>query len=615
MRAAVAKRIAANTETRAPLLEAATSYTVAGESRDHREHFCRSGLARGTGRPPLNAARHVSPAWVSGCRGASPPAIRTGGIGLRACVASPSSPRWSARSFSWPRRSAGARALRLSDLQVVGTHNSFHLEPSPAERAVIVRSGLVDPSPLDYSFLGWPSSSRGRTCGRSSSTSSPTAGRPLRDAAAARAGREGDVRPPDAPTGIEGAAPAGLRLPIHLPDARRVPRRGPELVGSPSRARPPRDPARAQGPPASGAEHDPARMDPRQDVDALDREIQGVFPRRRLIVPDDVRGRWRTLEDAVRRRDWQTLDRSRGKVLFVLISDTARHRRTYLVGHASLRGRILFTSSAPGRSEAAVVKVDDPTGRGASRIRSLVRPGLSRRHAGGRGHARGAHQRHPPARPGARKRRPLGQHRLSGPGIAAIRQSVRRPARPARWLQSDQRAERLHRRAARTALSAVQILYVNLATDGLPAASLDLDDFAPDHLVGVAVCALGLPTTLYFRASGCHARLPRLLRPRRLPRSRLRRGLRRPSPFTRNGLQPQFHRFGADVGRQCVGHGGRAARGRCERCGGRLGGGTGSGRVLNPDHQPRARFALSGWRHWSRGRARSSHPTPSIACS
>jgi hypothetical protein len=270
---------------------------------------------------------------------------------------------------------AGARALRLSDLQVVGTHNSFHLEPSPAERALIVRSGFVDPSPLDYSFP------------------------PLAEQLEGQDVRQIELDVFADPRGARYATPRlraltgkGAHDPVmgrpgskvlHLQD---YDYRSTclTLVACLREVRTWSDRHRGHVPLAILLElKDRAFPVPstiplawtRARMDALDREIQAVFARRRLIVPDDVRGRWRTLEDAVRRQGWPTLDRTGGRLLFVLISDTPHHRRAYLAGHRSLRGRVLFTSSAPGRSDAAVVKVDDPTGRGASRIRSLVRRG------------------------------------------------------------------------------------------------------------------------------------------------------------------------------------------------------------------------------------------------
>jgi hypothetical protein len=91
--------------------------------------------------------------------------------------------------------------------------------------------------------------------------------------------------------------------------------------------------------------------------DALDAEIRSVFSDDEMITPDDVRGTHATLEEAVLAGDWPTLGESRGKVLFNL--DNADKRATYASGHPSLQGRILFTNAQPGEPEAAFVERND----------------------------------------------------------------------------------------------------------------------------------------------------------------------------------------------------------------------------------------------------------------
>lgn len=92
----------------------------------------------------------------------------------------------------------------------------------------------------------------------------------------------------------------------------------------------------------------------------LDAEIRSVFPEEQLITPDDVRGNTATLEEAVLTRGWPTLGRSRGRVLFAL--DNGSKSEAYRDGRASLEGRVLFTNSTPGDPDAAFVKANDPEG-------------------------------------------------------------------------------------------------------------------------------------------------------------------------------------------------------------------------------------------------------------
>ena len=92
--------------------------------------------------------------------------------------------------------------------------------------------------------------------------------------------------------------------------------------------------------------------------DALDFEIRSVLPPADLITPDDVRGADPSLGHAVRTRGWPTLGAVRGRVIFML--DNEGFASIELAGHPSLRGRILFAPSAPGDGDAAFAKLNDP---------------------------------------------------------------------------------------------------------------------------------------------------------------------------------------------------------------------------------------------------------------
>src|SRR5688572_21872661 len=95
--------------------------------------------------------------------------------------------------------------------------------------------------------------------------------------------------------------------------------------------------------------------------DAVDAEIRSVFPERRMITPDDLRGAHATLEEAILQDGWPTLKESRGKVLFLLDNGGGK-RDIYVAGRPSLEGRVLFTNANPGDPDAAFVKRNDPIG-------------------------------------------------------------------------------------------------------------------------------------------------------------------------------------------------------------------------------------------------------------
>jgi hypothetical protein len=104
----------------------------------------------------------------------------------------------------------------------------------------------------------------------------------------------------------------------------------------------------------------PVPFDPLR-FDALDAEVRAAFPAERLITPDDVRGDHPTLEAAILDSGWPTLGEARGRVMF-LLDNGGHYRDDYLAGHPSLAGRVLFTSAGPGNADAAFIKLNDAKG-------------------------------------------------------------------------------------------------------------------------------------------------------------------------------------------------------------------------------------------------------------
>jgi len=92
--------------------------------------------------------------------------------------------------------------------------------------------------------------------------------------------------------------------------------------------------------------------------DALDAEIRSVFDDEDLVTPDLVRGDHATLGEAVSSEGWPLLGEVRGRVLFAL--DSPSQRDTYLAGHPSLEGRVIFTNSEPGMDDSAYANHNDP---------------------------------------------------------------------------------------------------------------------------------------------------------------------------------------------------------------------------------------------------------------
>jgi hypothetical protein len=108
---------------------------------------------------------------------------------------------------------------------------------------------------------------------------------------------------------------------------------------------------------------------------ALDQEILEVMTRGRLIVPDDVRGDHPDVRHAVLAGGWPTVDEARGRFLFVL--DEGGEKRDRYLGESDppLQGKVLFANLPPEHRGAAFLIINNPI-RDAERIRELVEQGF-----------------------------------------------------------------------------------------------------------------------------------------------------------------------------------------------------------------------------------------------
>ena len=88
--------------------------------------------------------------------------------------------------------------------------------------------------------------------------------------------------------------------------------------------------------------------------DALDKVIRKELGNDKLITPDMVRGKYKTLEEAVLHDNWPTLKKAKGKFLFILDNNGVK-RDLYALNHPSLKGRAVFINAEPGKPEAAAM--------------------------------------------------------------------------------------------------------------------------------------------------------------------------------------------------------------------------------------------------------------------
>lgn len=257
-----------------------------------------------------------------------------------------------------PQAGGAARSsvLRLNDVQVVGTHNSYHVEPSPEALSVIMS---VDPQLVDLAY-----------------THAPLAFQ-LRSEAIRQV--ELDVFADPDGTRWRPIGTSGFKV-FHMEQvdmgstcdtlvvclgqleawSHAHPRHLPVFV-----LLQPNDDITLPGPPNPVPITTPV-------LDALDDEIRSVVPARDLITPDQVRGHASTLEAAVLADGWPELDDARGKFVFLAL-DTVRAQ--YVVGHPNLEGRVMFPASTPGQPDAGFINIDDPRGSSKAVIRDLVRKG------------------------------------------------------------------------------------------------------------------------------------------------------------------------------------------------------------------------------------------------
>ena len=108
-----------------------------------------------------------------------------------------------------------------------------------------------------------------------------------------------------------------------------------------------------------------------ETFDALDKEIRSVFSPNEMILPDQVRGRYPTLDAAAHAGNWPTLANSRGKVIFLMDQKDVGPIYTG-GGHPNLEGRVLFTNATPGNPDAAFIEQNAGT---PAVIDALVRQG------------------------------------------------------------------------------------------------------------------------------------------------------------------------------------------------------------------------------------------------
>jgi hypothetical protein len=276
----------------------------------------------------------------------------------------------------------GKRALRMNEIQVIGTHNSYHRELTKSERAA--HDAVYGGAPIYDGFLAYSHASLPNQLGRQGARGmeldlfpDPQGGLYSNPLLRQRLAAGPLTNPEWYLPGIKVLHTEDLdynstcvRLTTCLRLVRQWSRANrrhvPLLVMLELKAT---DPVAG----ALGGVRVPPWNGPA--LDTLDREIRSVFRADELITPDDVRRRGLTLEQSVLRRGWPTLRRARGRVAFLMDNGPGAISAAYTAGRPNLEGRVLFTNGQPGTPDAAFVKRNEPTDANLEQIRRLVRNG------------------------------------------------------------------------------------------------------------------------------------------------------------------------------------------------------------------------------------------------
>lgn len=105
----------------------------------------------------------------------------------------------------------------------------------------------------------------------------------------------------------------------------------------------------------------------------MDRSIAEIIGREHVFAPDDLRGTYKTLEEATLAKNWPKLSASRGKFIFVMLAPGPA-AAPYLEGRPNLEGRMAFVDSQPGQQHAAFLLIDNALS-DPKRIPEMVKKG------------------------------------------------------------------------------------------------------------------------------------------------------------------------------------------------------------------------------------------------
>ena len=108
-------------------------------------------------------------------------------------------------------------------------------------------------------------------------------------------------------------------------------------------------------------------------LDSIDLEIRTHLGLEKLIIPDQVKGSFASLEIGALNGNWPALDQAKGKFLFVL-DESEEKIRTYLTKKPGLANAVFFVNLKEGNPEAGFRIINDPV-KNEAYIQELVQKG------------------------------------------------------------------------------------------------------------------------------------------------------------------------------------------------------------------------------------------------
>jgi hypothetical protein len=277
-----------------------------------------------------------------------------------------------------PKPNPNHPQLRLNDIQVVATHNSYHVEPEPALMDAL--RGVIGDAADGFEYTHMPLDQeldRGvRQVELDAWVDAPEGGRYATPKVVSLLGLA-PVDPRMSQTGLKVLHVLEVDYRSTCPTFVSCL----QVIEAWSDAHPNHIPITIQIEPKDDVTPDPVGLGFVQPIPwtsssfaTLESEIGSVFPKGRIIRPADVQGHKPTLRQGVLADQWPTLRQARGKVLFAL-DDAGAKRDMYRSLRPDVADRLIFVNASPSDADAAYMVVNDPE-QDAAQIKSLVAQGF-----------------------------------------------------------------------------------------------------------------------------------------------------------------------------------------------------------------------------------------------